>query len=88
MSDVDLCNSIREFVASVGLPEGHVPSTKELSEHGRKDLANIVRRRGHKLIKELLANSSETAIEGSDLENNLNDEQNGIYVEETGGEGE
>lgn len=87
MSDVDLCNSIREFVASVGLPEGHVPSTKELSEHGRKDLANIVRRRGHKLIKELLANSSETAIEGSDLENNLNDEQNGIYVEETGQEG-
>ena len=35
MSDADLCNSIREFVASVGLPEGHVPSIKELAEHGR-----------------------------------------------------
>uniref|UniRef100_A0A7C9AR82 Uncharacterized protein n=1 Tax=Opuntia streptacantha TaxID=393608 RepID=A0A7C9AR82_OPUST len=84
MSDVDLCNSIRQFVASVGLPEGHVPSTKELAEHGRKDLANIVRRRGHKFIKELLASSSEIAMEGFDLHNNWNDEQNGIYVQGTG----
>ena len=31
----ELCNDIREFVAAVGLPEGHVPSIKELSQHGR-----------------------------------------------------
>jgi len=50
----------------------------------RKDLANIVRRRGHKFIKELLASSSEIAMEGFDLHNNWNDEQNGIYVQGTG----
>lgn len=88
MSDADLCNSIREFVASVGLPAGHVPSTKELAEHGRKDLANIVRRRGYKFIKDLLASSSEIAMEGFDLHGNMNDEQNGIYVKGTGQEGQ
>ncbi|KAK9289408.1 hypothetical protein L1049_007563 [Liquidambar formosana] len=63
-SDADLCNDLREFVSAVGLPEGHVPSTKELSQHGRKDLANIVRRRGYKLIRELLANSTNTETDG------------------------
>lgn len=38
----------------VGLPQDHVPSTKELSQHGRQDLANIVRRRGYKFVRELL----------------------------------
>ncbi|XAR69142.1 hypothetical protein NMG60_11000624 [Bertholletia excelsa] len=59
-SDADLCKDIREFVSAVGLPEGHVPSMKELSQHGRQDLANIVRRRGYKLVKELLATSTKT----------------------------
>lgn len=44
----------------------------------RKDLANIVRRRGHKLIKELLADSAETSDQ-FDSFRNLNDDQ-----EETG----
>lgn len=51
----------------VGLPEGHIPSMKELSEHGRKDLANIVRRRGYKLIGELIGNRTKVN-EISDLE--------------------
>lgn len=32
---MELCNDIREFVAVVGLPQDHVPTMKELSEHGR-----------------------------------------------------
>lgn len=54
----------------------------------RKDLANIVRRRGYKFIKDLLASSSEIAMEGFDLHGNMNDEQNGIYVKGTGGAGQ
>ncbi|XP_010423715.1 PREDICTED: uncharacterized protein LOC104708787 isoform X2 [Camelina sativa] len=56
-SNEELRSEIMEFVALAGLPEGHVPTMKELSAHGRVDLANIVRRRGYKFIKELLANS-------------------------------
>ncbi|XP_057740642.1 protein PTST homolog 3, chloroplastic isoform X3 [Arachis stenosperma] len=56
-TDAEICNDIREFLASVGLPHHHVPSTKELLRHGRNDLANIVRRRGHKQIEELLTSS-------------------------------
>ncbi|XP_042493752.1 protein PTST homolog 3, chloroplastic isoform X2 [Macadamia integrifolia] len=56
-SNAELCNDIREFISMVGLPQGHVPSVKELSQHGRQDLANIVRRRGYKLIKEILMNT-------------------------------
>ncbi|XP_038882852.1 protein PTST homolog 3, chloroplastic isoform X2 [Benincasa hispida] len=66
-SNEELCNDIREFIRSVGLPEDHIPSTKELSQHGRTDLANIVRRRGHKLIRELLVTNSTNAVE-SDCE--------------------
>ncbi|XP_027363965.1 protein PTST homolog 3, chloroplastic isoform X3 [Abrus precatorius] len=57
-SDAEICNDIREFLTSVGLPEDHIPSTKELLLHGWNDLANIVRRRGHKQIHELLTASS------------------------------
>ncbi|KAL0543756.1 hypothetical protein IC582_018860 [Cucumis melo] len=63
-SNEELCNDIREFIRSVGLPKDHVPSTKELSQHGRTDLANIVRRRGHKLMRELLLTNSTTTVEG------------------------
>ncbi|KAI9153902.1 hypothetical protein LWI28_018187 [Acer negundo] len=59
-SNEELRDEIREFLCSVGLPDGHVPSMKELSEHGRSDLANIVRRRGYKLIGELLTSSAKT----------------------------
>ncbi|CAI9097964.1 OLC1v1034491C1 [Oldenlandia corymbosa var. corymbosa] len=59
-SDEDLRNDIKQFLSDVGLPPDHVPSTKELSAHGRQDLANIVRRRGYKFMKELLAPSFET----------------------------
>lgn len=67
-SNEELCNEIREFVATVGLPEGHVPSMKELSQHGRNDLANIVRRRGYKLVRKLLTSSLQTEIDGFDVE--------------------
>lgn len=40
-SNVDLCNDIREFLSSVGLPEDHIPTMKELSLHGRCDLNAI-----------------------------------------------
>ncbi|OIT01369.1 PREDICTED: uncharacterized protein LOC109229651 isoform X1 [Nicotiana attenuata] len=58
-SNIDLCNDIRELLSSVGLPEDHVPTMKELSQHGRQDLANIVRRRGYKLLRELLSTSKQ-----------------------------
>ncbi|KAF8088573.1 hypothetical protein N665_0536s0022 [Sinapis alba] len=58
-SNEELRNEILEFVALAGLPQGHVPSMKELSAHERADLANIVRRRGYKFIRELLANSED-----------------------------
>ncbi|KAF3632898.1 putative myb-related protein-like [Capsicum annuum] len=62
-SNDDLCNDIREFLSSVGLPDDHVPTMKELSQHGRQDLANIVRRRGYKLVKELLLTSKQPTYE-------------------------
>jgi hypothetical protein len=34
-SSAELCNDIREFVTAFGLPEDHVPSLKELLQHGR-----------------------------------------------------
>lgn len=78
MSDADLRKGLREFVSSFGFPDGHVPSTKELAQHGRKDLANIVRRRGYKIIRELLANSNEVT-EGSNLEDSSVEEQNVVH---------
>ncbi|XP_039062911.1 protein PTST homolog 3, chloroplastic-like isoform X2 [Hibiscus syriacus] len=63
-SKEELCTDIREFVAAVGLPDGHVPSLKELSQHGRNDLANILKRRGYKPIKQLLSNSPKTDSNG------------------------
>ncbi|KAL9239332.1 hypothetical protein vseg_013667 [Gypsophila vaccaria] len=87
MSDEELCNGLKDFVVSFGLPEGHVPSTKELTKHGRKDLANIVRRRGHKLIKELLANDTKRAADEYDSSDNPNGAFSGSGAhEETGQE--
>lgn len=59
-NNVELCNDLREFLSTFGLPEGHVPSIKELQDHGRNDLANVVRRRGYKLIRDLLSSSTES----------------------------
>ncbi|CAO2839496.1 unnamed protein product [Amaranthus hypochondriacus] len=84
MGDDELCNALKEFVASVGLPADHVPSTKELNHHGRTDLANIVRRRGHKLIKELFVNPSETESDGNGSLKNLQEKRD---FNETGQEG-
>ncbi|XP_040372423.1 protein PTST homolog 3, chloroplastic isoform X2 [Rosa chinensis] len=67
-SNEELCNELMEFIAAVGLPQGHVPSMKELSQNGRNDLAYIVRRRGYKLIRELLADSTES--ESTDVDGN------------------
>ncbi|KAJ8513307.1 hypothetical protein OPV22_003741 [Ensete ventricosum] len=54
----ELCHELREFISATGLAENRVPSMKELCENGRKDLANIVRRRGYKVVTELLLNSN------------------------------
>lgn len=34
-SNAELCNELREFNSMAGLPENHVPSMKELCQHGR-----------------------------------------------------
>ncbi|CAI9755170.1 unnamed protein product [Fraxinus pennsylvanica] len=70
-SDEDLCNDIREFLSMLGLPHSHVLSIKELSQHGRQDLANIVRRRGYKYVKRLLETSTETNVNSSNAEEDL-----------------
>ncbi|KAF1877903.1 hypothetical protein Lal_00038213 [Lupinus albus] len=72
-SDAEICNDIHQFLADVGLPENHIPSTKELLHYGRKDLANIVRRRGHKQIQELLTSSLNANIHYLNTENSLDE---------------
>ncbi|XP_073052568.1 protein PTST homolog 3, chloroplastic-like isoform X2 [Primulina eburnea] len=67
-SNEDLCSEIREFLSTVGYPEDHVPSMKELAQHGRKDLAHMVRRRGYKLIRQILQSSATTNLIKSDIE--------------------
>ncbi|XP_015574890.1 protein PTST homolog 3, chloroplastic isoform X2 [Ricinus communis] len=90
-SNVELCNDIREFVSAVGLPQGHVPSMKELSDHGRNDLAHIVRRRGYKLIRELLSNSVESELGGSNIKKSVDEVKDtitdSIYISEEGQDG-
>ncbi|KAH9325312.1 hypothetical protein KI387_005490, partial [Taxus chinensis] len=54
-NNVNLRQELQDFISEVGLPYDSVPSFKELSLHGRQDLANIVRRRGYKAITQLLA---------------------------------
>ncbi|XP_047323865.1 protein PTST homolog 3, chloroplastic [Impatiens glandulifera] len=75
MTNADLCKNIREFVNDFGFPEGHVPSMKELSHHGRQDLANIVRRRGYKMLRDLLATSAETDKNEFDTKESFTTEQ-------------
>ncbi|GLT56681.1 hypothetical protein SLA2020_297070 [Shorea laevis] len=70
-SDEELCNEVRAFTSMVGLPEGHVPTLKEFSKHGRKDLANLVRRRGYKLMRELLASSTRADLDAFNGEKSL-----------------
>ncbi|KAI3706724.1 hypothetical protein L6452_24652 [Arctium lappa] len=81
-TNADLCNDLREFMSEVGLPDGHVPSLKELLQHGRQDLANIVRRRGYKLIRELLAASREINVADSDVEGSLTDKKDKASTQE------
>lgn len=78
-NNVELCNDLREFLSTFGLPEGRVPSIKELQDHGRNDLANIVRRRGYKLIRDLLSSSTESdSDELPNMEKNLAKAQDAI----------
>lgn len=70
-SNVELYNELQQFVSMTGLPQDHVPSYKELSHHGRKDLANIVRRRGYKFIAELLGNSANASKDHNREESEL-----------------
>ncbi|XP_056172412.1 protein PTST homolog 3, chloroplastic isoform X10 [Syzygium oleosum] len=85
-SNVELCNDVKEFLASAGLPDGHVPSIKELLQHGRDDLAYIIRRRGYKLIRELLANSVEMKVYVSDRETSIAEEKEATIANEEGSE--
>ncbi|GJT94801.1 ribonuclease H-like domain-containing protein [Tanacetum coccineum] len=71
----DLCNDLKEFMNEVGMPHGCVPSLKELADHGRQDLANIVRRRGYKVIKEHLAASQEIKVTDSDVDGSLTEDK-------------
>ncbi|KAL8040386.1 hypothetical protein ABFX02_10G094100 [Erythranthe guttata] len=73
-SDADLRNDIYEFLSTVGLPQTHVPTMKELSDNGRQDLANIVRRRGYKFIGQLLTTSSARDNIGSDIDTETGEE--------------
>nr|CAD1835749.1 unnamed protein product [Ananas comosus var. bracteatus] len=83
-NDKEVCNELREFMSVIGLPENRVPTLKELSEHGRKDLANIVRRRGYKAITKLLlssnANDSEYSDENHERNNSAEDKNSGREV--------
>ncbi|CAH1450755.1 unnamed protein product [Lactuca virosa] len=81
-TNADLCNDLREFMSDVGFHDGHVPSLKELSHHGRQDLANLVRRRGYKLIKELLAASQEVKVNDFNVDESLTDNQENTNTEE------
>ncbi|XP_024985437.1 protein PTST homolog 3, chloroplastic [Cynara cardunculus var. scolymus] len=81
-TNADLCNDLREFMSEAGLPDGHVPSLKELLQHGRQDLANVVRRRGYKLIRELLAASREINVADSNVEGSLTDKQDKSSIKE------
>ncbi|XP_010050831.2 LOW QUALITY PROTEIN: protein PTST homolog 3, chloroplastic [Eucalyptus grandis] len=87
-SNAELCSDVKEFLASAGLPEGHVPSVKELLQHGRDDLAYIIRRRGYKLIRELLANSEDMKVYVSDVEINIAEEKEAIIANEEESEGQ
>ncbi|CAL1379124.1 unnamed protein product [Linum trigynum] len=78
-SNEELCNDIREFLCAVGLPEDHVPTTKELADNGRSDLANVVRRRGYKRIRELLVNSPSVDVDGSSEFQSFDKEGNSIH---------
>ncbi|KAI3472040.1 hypothetical protein Pfo_028728 [Paulownia fortunei] len=80
-SDADLCNDIKEFLSTVGLPENHVPTLKELSHYGRQDLANVVRRRGYKFIRQLLASSSTEKFIGSNIDTGQNEKLNVLSVD-------
>ncbi|XP_023920653.2 protein PTST homolog 3, chloroplastic isoform X1 [Quercus suber] len=77
-SNEELCNDIQQFLTEFGFPEDHVPSTTELSQHGRNDLANIVRRRGYKLIRELLVNPTTSNIDGLDPKKSFDENQGEI----------
>ncbi|THU44936.1 hypothetical protein C4D60_Mb02t12630 [Musa balbisiana] len=83
-SNEELCHELREFNLAMGLPENRVPSMKELCENGRKDLANIVRRRGYKAITELLLNSNGESHSGKVLEGKQASINGNLY--ETAGE--
>ncbi|KAJ4841574.1 hypothetical protein Tsubulata_030288 [Turnera subulata] len=72
-SNEQLCDDIRDFVSSVGLPHGHVPSIKELYDHGRTDLANMVRRRGYKAIEGLKSNQTKAEERFAKLQHTTHD---------------
>uniref|UniRef100_A0A2P2KJ59 Uncharacterized protein LOC105642267 isoform X2 n=1 Tax=Rhizophora mucronata TaxID=61149 RepID=A0A2P2KJ59_RHIMU len=83
-SNAELCNDLRNFLSAAGLPEAHVPSMKELSDHGRTDLAKIVRRRGYKVIRDLLlSNSLKKDFDASDMQQSITDGQDAARNRDT-----
>lgn len=61
-SNVDLRKELQDFISEFDLPSDSVPSLKQLSHHGRQDLANIVRRRGYKAVAQLLSDPGDICI--------------------------
>lgn len=61
-SNVDLRKELQDFIFEFDLPSDSVPSLKQLSHHGRQDLANIVRRRGYKAVAQLLSDPGDICI--------------------------
>ncbi|KAH7352034.1 hypothetical protein KP509_19G025900 [Ceratopteris richardii] len=72
VKDSEFCKELHLFLVSQGLPLNKVPSTKELSNCGREDLAKVVRRRGYKAVGTLLeqystrlgVNQTEVSVNG------------------------
>ncbi|KAL4566318.1 hypothetical protein LXL04_030432 [Taraxacum kok-saghyz] len=69
-TNADLCNDLREFISDAGF----------LTD--MQDLANLLRRIGYKLIKELLAASQEVKVTDSDAEETLTNNQDKTSTEE------
>lgn len=80
-SHIDLRKELQDFISEFGLPSDSVPSLKQLSCHGRPDLANIVRRRGYKAVAQLLADAGKICITKSTGPQEMNSDD-AISIEE------
>ncbi|CAM6017391.1 unnamed protein product [Sphagnum balticum] len=80
-SDLHLVTALHEFIAAGDLPPQQVPSTRDLARSGRQDLANAVRRRGYKVVGQLLANPN--FLKTSDSDSVQTEPSSGVHEHET-----